>query len=156
MSSAWVITEQHLGCQDIDVTDTVQRHGLGSIVRARHATYGVAEFVYLQGAASTAVSDVVTYLNGASTRLAATTAVGPVAVAMSANIANQYGWYCVSGTVPVKTNGGVAAGAQAYAAATAAVDDAVVAGEAITGMFFAETVGSAGIAKATLQRPTIA
>lgn len=101
------------------------------------------------------MSDVVTYLSGASTRLAATTAVGPVAVAMSANIANQYGWYCVSGNVLVKTNGGVASGAQAYAAATAAVDDAVVAGEAITGMFFAATVGSAGTALATLQRPTI-
>lgn len=156
MSSTWTITDPQLGCQDIDVTDTTQRHGLGKIVQARHATYGTAEFIYLQGAASTAVSDVVTYLYGASTRLAATTAVGPVAVAMSANIANQYGWYCIGGTVPVKTNGGVAAGAQAYAAATAAVDDAVAAGEIITGMYFAETVGSAGTALATLQRPTIA
>lgn len=155
MTANWTITEGRLGLPAIDAAADAATMPPGSTCRASHAAYGEAEFVFLAGAASTAVGDVVTHLGGATTRLPATGAVGPVAVTMSAAGAGQYGWYAVSGVVPVTTSGAVAAGAPAYAAATGKVDDAVVAGELITGMWFAATTGGAGTATAQLSYPQI-
>ena len=91
---------------------------LGDIVKAVDPVYGVGEFIYLLGVAATVVGSVVTY-DGASsgtptfqTALAPSTAGldQPLAVAMSANVANQYGWYQISGSAVVATNGTLAAG----------------------------------------------
>ena len=88
------------GCQPIANTDTTQKHPLGTIVRATDPTYGEGEFIYLLGVASTTVGSIVTY--DPSTYLTTLSAVGgniprAVAVAMSANVASQYGWYQISG-----------------------------------------------------------
>lgn len=88
------------GAQPIANTSTEQKHALGTIVRAADPTYGEGEFIYLLGVASTAVGSIVTF--DASTYLTVLSAVGgniprPVAVAMSANVASQYGWYQISG-----------------------------------------------------------
>lgn len=93
------------GAQPIADTSTTQRHNLGTIVRASDPTYGQGEFIYLLGVASTAVGSVVTY--DPSTYLTTLSAVGgniprPVAFAMSANVASQYGWYQISGVAVVK------------------------------------------------------
>lgn len=94
-----------VGSQPIDVTDTVQNHPLGTLVRAWDPIYGGGEFIYLLGVASTVVGSVVKY-NATSylTVLVVATAVQavPVAVAMSANVASQYGWYQISGNAVVK------------------------------------------------------
>ncbi len=80
---------------------TAARHPLGTVCRAADPVYGEGEFIYLLGVASTVVGSVVTY--NASTYQTALCAVGtgispsPVAVAMSANVAGQYGWYQISG-----------------------------------------------------------
>jgi len=97
---AYVITETLIGAQPIAVTDTTQNHPLGTIVRAKDPTYGVGEFIYLPGVASTAVGSVVCYNTGSFvTELAPAGSNVPesVAVAMSANVASQYGWYQISG-----------------------------------------------------------
>lgn len=60
-----------------------------------------------------------------------------------------------AGVAPVNTAGAVANGAPVYAAATGKVDDAVVAGELISGMWFAATTGVAGTAAAQLNFPFI-
>lgn len=88
------------GAQPIANTSTEQKHVLGTIVRAWDATYGEGEFIYLLGVASTTVGSIVTF--DASTYQTVLSAVGgniprPVAVAMSANVASQYGWYQISG-----------------------------------------------------------
>lgn len=88
------------GAQPIANTSTEQKHVLGTIVRALDPTYGEGEFIYLLGVASTAVGSIVTF--DASTYQTVLCAVGgniprPIAVAMSANVANQYGWYQISG-----------------------------------------------------------
>lgn len=153
---SWTITEQNMGVPGVDDVGDVAAVPLGTSVRAVHPTYGAAALVYLSGAASTAAGDVVTYINNATTRLAATDAAGFVAVAMAAVGSNQYGWYAVAGVVPVNTAGAVALGAPAYAAAAGKVDDAVVAGEQIAGMRFAATTGAAGQAAAQLAYPSIA
>lgn len=88
------------GAQPIENTETTAKHALGTIVRANDPTYGEGEFIYLLGVASTTVGSIVTY--DASTYQTVLSAVGgniprPVAVAMSANVAGQYGWYQISG-----------------------------------------------------------
>lgn len=92
---------------------------LGSIAKADHLVYGEGEFIYLVGVVSTAIGSLVTW-NGISaggvdtyqTAIATTTTLkgSPLAVAMSANVAGQYGWYQISGSAVVATNGTLAAG----------------------------------------------
>lgn len=102
---AFVIRNALAGTQAIADTSTTQKHPLGTIVAADDATLGGGEFIYLLGVASTAVGSVVTY--DASTYQTVLSAVGgniprPIAIAMSANVAAQYGWYQVSGVATVK------------------------------------------------------
>ena len=147
-----------LGIQPIGSTSATQNHNLGHVVRAYDATYGEAEFIYLKGVASTAAGDLVAYdtKNATTVRAvhAGATSKGPCAVAMSANVATQYGWYCISGSVPVNS-GAVAAHSRPYLTATAGqIDDAVVAGDAIDGALI-EEVDSGGFATVQLSRPSI-
>lgn len=93
------------GAQPIANTSTTQLHALGTIVRGVDPTYGEGEFIYLLGVASTVVGSVVTY--DASTYQTVLSAVGgniprPIAIAMSANVASQWGWYQISGVAVVK------------------------------------------------------
>lgn len=104
---AYTIVDPVLGMQPIAVTDTVQRHPLGTIVKATDPTYGTGEFIYLLGVANTVAGLWVTY-NATTliTTLGANTAnlSCPVAWAMSANVASQYGWYQIGGlTTALKT-----------------------------------------------------
>jgi hypothetical protein len=65
----------------------------------------MGEFIYLKGVASTVVGSLVVYNpSTTTTALAPNTAnLGqPVAVAMSANVAAQYGWYQIGGVATVK------------------------------------------------------
>lgn len=116
---AYTFAENSLGWQPIATTSTVKNHQPGTIVRAHDPTYGAGEFIYLLGVASTAVGDAVTY--NATTGQTTRAAVGanksfPIAFAMSANVANQYGWYQISGiaratkTATVSLAAGVAVG----------------------------------------------
>jgi hypothetical protein len=96
-----------LGMQPIATTSTTQNHPLGTKIRALDVGtlgYGEGEFIYLKGVASTAAGDLVVYdpVAGTTTRTVAATR-GPVAVAMSANVASQYGWYQVLGQAAVNT-----------------------------------------------------
>lgn len=154
---AYTITEDMLGLQAIAVTDTVQNHKLGTIVRAEDPTYGAGEFIYLKGVASTAIGSWVTYdLDDGSTALLAANAIGPVAVAMSANVANQYGWYQISGKAVGKALTGFVDNANVYATATAgSIDDAVVAGDRVKLAKGASAVDtpSAGLAEFEISRP---
>lgn len=149
---AYTIQSPLVGAQPIGVTDTVQNHPLGTRVFATDPTYGAGEFVYLKGVASTAVGDVVVYdqYAGTSTRAVAGSR-GPAAVAMSANVASQYGWYQVSGAAVVNC-GTVAANAPLFATATAgSVDDAVVTGDKIDGCVSRTANGTPGTGKLIAQ-----
>lgn len=154
---AYTIAENMLLCQAIADTSTTQKHELGLIVKAKDPTYGVGEFIYLLGVASTAVGSWVTYdQDGNTTALLAANAIGPVAVAMSANVANQYGWYQISGKAVGKALSGFVDNANVYATATAgSVDDAVVAGDRVKLAKGASAVDtpSTGLAEFEIQRP---
>jgi hypothetical protein len=104
MSNAWKITAANLvGAQAVDETSTVQRHPLGTVITGSSDTLGGAEFIYLQGVGSTVVGSVVNYDAVFVTALNTTglSTPRPLAVAMSANVANQFGWYQISGIATV-------------------------------------------------------
>lgn len=144
-----------VGVSDMAETGTTQLYPLGTRVQAQDPTYGVGEFVYLLGVASTAIGSWVTYEqdNGATALLVAN-AIGPVAVSMSANVASQYGWYQIYGKNPAAlVLASFADNANVYATATAgSVDDAVVAGDRVKNARGASAI-SAGAAEMELWYP---
>jgi hypothetical protein len=104
---AYVITSGIAGVQPIATTSTVKNHEFGKIVRATDPTYGEGEFIYLLGVANTVVGSMVTYkastgVTALSSTSGTTNGGAPVAVAMSANVASQYGWYQISGDAVIK------------------------------------------------------
>ncbi len=154
---AFTHTSHRLGLQRVANTDTTQNHELGLISQAEDATYGSGEFIYLLGVASTEVGSWVTYnADDFSTALLAANAIGPVAIAMSANVASQYGWYQIQGKGVGKVATGFADDANVYATATAGtVDDAVVVGDRVKRAKGASAIGtpSAGLAEMEIDRP---
>ena len=149
--------EARIGFQPIANTETDARVALGTIVCAVDPVYGAGEFIYLKGVASTAVGSWVTYnSDDFSTALLAANAIGPVAVAMSANVASQYGWYQIQGKAVGLVASGFVDNANVYATATAGtVDDAVVAGDRVKGAVGASAIGTpaAGQAEFEIARP---
>lgn len=103
---AYLIQSQDaVGFQNIADTSTTQNHPLGTVVKAWDSTYGYGEFIYLPGVASTAVGSLVTYNTTSFTTALApvgTNKPQPIAVAMSDNVASQWGWYQISGIAVVK------------------------------------------------------
>lgn len=101
---AFVPTDNQLGIQPIAVTSTVKNHPLGTIVKAYDNTLGMGEFIYLLGAGSTLAGLVYSY-NATTFQtvvLPSTANLGtPIAIAMSANVATQYGWYQIEGLATV-------------------------------------------------------
>lgn len=96
-----------VGAQPIADTSTTQNHPLGTVVEATDPTYGRGRFIYLLGVASTVVGTLAKY--NATTYQTALLSVTngknkgvPVAVAMSANVASQYGWYQIEGNAVIK------------------------------------------------------
>lgn len=151
------IKDQQVGMQAIADTSTTKQHPLGTRVKAVDDTYGEGEFIYLKGVANTAVGSWVKYnQDDHSTSLLAANDIGPVAVAMSANVADQYGWYQVYGKAVGKALTAYADNGLVYATATAgSIDDAVVAGDRVKNALGASAVGtpSTGLAEFEIQYP---
>lgn len=115
---------------------------------------GVKEYIYLKGVASTVANDVVTFdENFATTRLVPD-AVGPVAVALAAVVANKYGWYQIYGNASVNSDT-MAADTQAYIdTVSGKVDDAAVTGDLVLGMTAAAAT-SGGVTAVFLNYPAV-
>lgn len=100
-------TVDRIGAQPIATTDTVKNHPLGTIIKGWDPTYGEGEFIYLLGVASTEVGSVALY-NATTYQTALITVSNgknkglPVGIAMSANVASQYGWYQIAGNAVIK------------------------------------------------------
>ncbi len=156
---AYVINENSLGFPLIAVTSTTQGVPLGTIVRASDPVYGAGEFIYLKGVASTVVGSLVTFDQylGTTALAPATGGNGPVAVAMSANVANQYGWYQIGGAAAVKAPNAMVPGADVFmlAATPGSVDDTQVNGEQVVNAKVSTTTGtpSTGLAIIEINRP---
>src|SRR3990167_9556865 len=101
--------------------------------RQRDATGN--EFIYLQGTASTIAGSWVKFTETYSTSLATANDVGPIAIAGTASVLAEYGWYQVYGYHTGAANlGAVTADKQLYLTSTAGyADDADVPGDTIIG-----------------------
>lgn len=148
------------GMQNIGDTSTTQNQVLGTIVQANDVAstaYGAGQFIYLAGVASTVVGSWVTFnQDDNTTALLAANAIGPVAIAMSINVASQYGWYQIYGKAVGKCLSGYADNGLVYATATAgSIDDAVVSGDRVKLALGASAIGtpSAGLAEFEIQNP---
>ncbi len=149
--------------QAIADTSTTQKMPLGSRVQAKDSAttaYGVGEFIYLKGVASTVVGSWVTFnQDDSTTALLAANAIGPVAVAMSANAAStSHGWYQVFGKAVGLALAAFADNANVYATATAgSVDDTAVAGDRVKNAKGASAVDtpSTGLAEFEIQYPVM-
>jgi hypothetical protein len=149
---AFTIDNQRVGWQAIADTDTVKRHALGTIVRAIDPTLGGGEFIYLQGIGSTIVGSIVNYDDGFVTALNTSAVTGPprpLAVAMSANVASQYGWYMIAGMAVVAKASTVSFADGAQLGATAGFAVAAVTGTVIHGAVV-RTVASAASGRITV------
>lgn len=158
MAYSW--TDSVVGPTPAANVDDVQKFAIGTRLKARDPLYGEGEFVYLPGVASCAVGSVVAYNTQASsgtgsTTLAVAATRGPLAVAMAAVIAGNWGWFQVRGAAVVATAGATVADTPAYLTATAgAVDDAVTAGQGVDGMVFKTAAGGAGTCVAQIADPS--
>jgi|DEB0MinimDraft_12_1074336.scaffolds.fasta_scaffold11457_4 hypothetical protein len=149
--------------QKISENSTTENVPLGTIIRAidKDTTdYGVGEFIYLQGVASTAIGSAVVYnADDFSTTLASANAVGPVAFAMAATVANEYGWYQIGGKAVGKVLASFADNGDCYLTATAgSLDDADVAGDYVRRCKGASAIDtpSTGLAELEIARPEVA
>jgi hypothetical protein len=154
---SWIIAENQIGAPLFTAVDTSAQMPLGTIVRGYSKLYGAGEFIYLRGVADTVRGTWVTYNldDGTTTRLAAN-AIGPVAVAMAATVANTFGWYQISGKAVGLCLSGFLDDANVYATATAgSVDDTIVAGDRVKLAKGASAIGTpaAGLAEFEISRP---
>jgi len=135
-AGTWVSTEL-AGVGAFTDIDTTARFTLGTRCGVKDmgsTQYGLGELIYLQGIGSTVRGSVVTYNDNYLTTLVVADAVGSVAVALAATVANTYGWYQILGT-GVAACDTVADGALCYVDGTAGrIDDAVVSGDLVLGM----------------------
>ncbi len=153
---AYFFDEQSAGWQPIANTETTQLHRAGTIVKAFDPTYGEGEFIYLKGVASTIVGNAVVWDTSFQTTLTVLASRGPVGIAMSANVANQWGWYQIAGLAVVKTATVAAnAGGVCSTATGGQLDDAATAGSIVDGAATktADGTPSAGFAVIALSRP---
>jgi len=113
------------------------------------------EYVYLLGVASTVAGSWVTFDADYATALLTANAVGPVAIAMAANVADSYGWYQVRGINTIASTDTVAADAQLFIDGTnGRADDADAAGDAIVGAL-SLTADTSNVATVWINNPYV-
>lgn len=154
---SYVISEPRVGVSQITDVDTTARLPLGTRMKAFDPVYGEGEFIYLEGAANMTANSWVTFnQDDNSTALLAADAIGPVAIAMAAVVADTFGWFQVYGKAVGKVLAGYADNGLVFATATAgSVDDAVVAGDRVKNALGASAIGtpSTGLAEFEIQYP---
>ena len=136
---AFVITDTVAGTQQIADTSTTKKHPLGTIVRAKDASLGEGEFIYLLGVTSTIVGSIVEYDTSFQSGLESTalSKPRPNAVAMSINVGSAYGWYQISGLAKMAKLSTTSFAAAAALAASSGLAIAAATGIVINGALVA-------------------
>ena len=133
------------GPQAIDATSTVQNYPLGTRINAKDPILGECEFVYAKGVASTAAGEAI-QINADFTTTRSATPKGHVGIAMSANVANQYGWYMRKGRAIGKIAADFTAGAAYMSATAGTLQSTAIVGSHIVGMMGATGLNAGGSA----------
>lgn len=161
---AFIIDDPRIGMPALTDTSTTQKVPLGTRVKGRSEDDGEGEFIYMLGVASTAAGLLCQLkMDDGSTALVDTdvadTLIGPCGIAMSANVASQYGWYQIYGKASglAIVDGGAAENARVYPTSTAGyVDDVAVIASQVIGAKFASTeAGTPGTVELELNYPWI-
>lgn len=132
----FAISSPRLGMPIITDHDTTKKVPLGTVVTAVDPDLGEGEFIYLKGVASTDVGMLVSYDDNFQTALDTSAVTGParpVAVAMSACVASEYGWYQISGLAVAKKAAAVSFADGAGLAAGSGLAVAVATGTILQG-----------------------
>lgn len=143
--------------QAIDATSATQVYKTGTVVKCRDmgsTDRGEAEFMYAKGVASVVAGNycVISPGGDAAIRTVARS-IGQGGVAMAAIVANNWGWFQISGRAIV-TAGTVLDDTTPYLSATdGSLDDAVVTGDVVYGARFAGATDT-GQALIDLRYPT--
>lgn len=130
---------------------------LGDVATATDPTYGTGRFIYLKGVASTVAGSWVIYnADDWSTTLLVANAIGPVAIAMSACVASEYGWYQIVGKAFAKA-ADVADNASVFIDTVAGqCDDAAITGDRVWGATWASDDDTAtGLAEVEIANPFV-
>ena len=133
---AYLFVDPRIGAQPIAETSATARHALGTIVRAKDATYGEGEFIYAIGVGSTVVGSIVNYDAVYQTALhtSALNVPRPLAVAMSVNLAAGYGWYQISGQAVIAKDPALSLGIGEAIGAASGLAVVVATGSILNGM----------------------
>jgi hypothetical protein len=170
MATNWFASENRLGVTSLmgvdsvanQITNANNTQPIGTVVRGYDATLGAGEFIYLQGVASLAVGNLVTYnpTTGVVVLSPNTAHLGqPVAVSLAANTsASNYSWYQIEGAAVITKNATkVSPGSSIYQSSTAAsVTGTVASGKQVLNAISlnAATVASAtGTVSVLINRP---
>lgn len=138
---------QYLAHPPITAIDTSAKVPVGTILRAHDDDGGgAAEFIYLQGVASTVAGDVVEYNSSFQTGLSSIAIAAPsepLAVAMAACTASYYGWYQIAGLATVAKASATSFAADAGLGATSGKAVAVASGLIVNGAVVATAASGA-------------
>lgn len=145
---AYSIITPLVGAQPIATKSTTQNHAFGQIVLAKDPTYGVGEFIYLKGVASTVVGSWVGYTPDLfTTTLAVANGNYPLAVSMTTNTTTgSYAWYQISGAARALglTSITSTSGFLALTSTAGSLDDASVIGDHVFNAHKSDTVHVVG------------
>ena len=159
--------EAREGVPPIALAANSQNHPPGTIVRAFDPSYGEGEFIYLLGVGGTVTGSVVTWGgvagSGATAKPTWQTALAPatanlgqpLAVAMAATGAGQFGWYQIAGTAIVAENATFAAASKAYLAGSGQLTTTQANGRQVVGAVTVTSDGTpaAGFGLIHISRP---
>lgn len=113
------------------------------------------EYIYLEGVVSTVAGSWVSFNEAGETALLAGNAVGGVAIATAAIVADRFGWYQIYGVNTQAATDTIASDKQLYIDGTAGrADDANVAGDLILGAY-SMTADTANVATVFLNYPSV-
>lgn len=153
---AFKATGPWIGAQALNVTSTDLQHVLMTRVKGNDPVLGEGEFIYLKGVASTAAGNAVVWDEAGATTRTVAASRGPVGVAMSANVANQYGWYQIKGIATVSALTVSADAPVSLSATDGSLDDLTTAQYAVMGARWmsATDTPATGFAYVALESPT--
>lgn len=144
--------------------DTVAKVPVGTICQFIEDTQGPAELIYLPGVASTVAGDVVEYdlTPGAQATIRHSNATAsnsgrPLAIALAPVVANEWGWYQISGVAIANVIAGTAAGVVMGTATAGSLGNTADAGDQVLNARVLTGVGTpaAGQSYVLIQRPFV-
>lgn len=132
--------------------DSTAEFPVGTTCKGRSGTHGGMQAIYLGGAANVVEGYAVTYDEAGVVTALAANAIGPVAWALAATVANKYGWYQIRGKTVALVAASSADNAKVgYEGAAGTIGDGRAAGDEIYGVISRSATDTPATGKCWLQ-----